>query len=127
MDFSIVINLVTLLTVGGGLYALATVQDNRMKLMLENIKAMLESNSKTNEAWEKLAENKAHAIEILETRCDRKDKEIEDLYKDIANLRNQLDDCRTEKAKAVMLQCKLISCTNRIPPFAASETQNEQA
>lgn len=117
MDWSTIINLITLLTVGGGLYALATIQDKRMTLMLENIKSMLDNTTKVNDAWERIAKTKADVLEILEKRCDNKDKDISVLQRDNSVIRRQLDRTRTAKATAEMLRCNNISCTKRIPPF----------
>lgn len=117
MDWSHIIDIITLLTVGGGLYALVTIQDKRMALMLDNIKAMLESSSKTNEAWENLAKQKLEDIAKLEERCDKKDQKIEDLYKEIGGLRTSLDKSRTARATAEMLKCSIVACTKRVPPF----------
>lgn len=117
MEWSHIIDLITLLTVGGGLYALVTIQDKRMALMLDNIKAMLESSSKANAAWENLAKQKLEDISKLEERCDRKDQKIEDLYKEIGSLRISLDKSRTARATAEMLKCNIVACPKRIPPF----------
>lgn len=117
MEWSHIIDLITLLTVGGGLYALVTIQDKRMALMLDNIKTMLESSSKTNQAWENLAKQKLEDISKLEEKCDKRDQKIDDLYREIGNLRTSLDKSRTARATAEMLKCSIVACPKRIPPF----------
>lgn len=117
MEWSHIIDLITLLTVGGGLYALVTIQDKRMALMLDNIKTMLESSSKTNQAWENLAKQKLEDISKLEEKCDKKDQKIDDLYREIGSLRTSLDKSRTARATAEMLKCSIVACPKRIPPF----------
>lgn len=117
MEWGNIIELFTLLTIGGGLYALVTVQDKKTSLMLDNIKAMLESSTKTNEAWENLAKQKLEDITKLEEKCDKKDQKIDDLYKEIGNLRTSLDKSRTARATSEMLKCSNVACKERIPPF----------
>lgn len=117
MDWNSIINLVTFLTVGGGLYALVTIQDKKTALMLDNIKSMLESGTKTNDAWENLAHQKLEDIAKLESMCDKKDKKIEELYKEINQLRICLDKTRTARAVAEILKCNIVSCDKRLPPL----------
>lgn len=117
MDWDNIISLITFLTVGGGLYALVTVQDKKTTLMLDNIKAMLESSTKTNVAWENLAHQKLEDIAKLENICDKKDQKIEELYKEISQLRVCLDKSRTARAVAEILKCNVVACDKRIPPL----------
>lgn len=120
MNANLILELLTFLTVGGGLYALVTVQDKKTALMLDNIKAMLESSEKTNKAWEELASQKRDDIKKLEERCSRKDDKIDSLYKEISVLRLHLDKARTARAVSDMLKCSTVGCNSRMPPFGSS-------
>lgn len=127
MELNQIIELAISFLVGGGLLAIVTLKDKKYAAMLENISKVIESNTKTNEAWENLARQKLEDNRELKSEGERKDDKIDRLYDEISTLRNQLDRARTSAAVANMLKCQNTGCTSRLPPFGKGASIECQA
>ena len=117
----IIISLSTLLLGGGGLVTIVTLKDKKMSAMLDNISLMVKSNSATNDEWQEIASERAQRTVELKNDLDRKEGVIREQYREIADLRTELDNCRTALAVEELLKCEIMACEERRPPFGTGK------
>lgn len=111
MDWTqIIVTILTLLIPTGGIVAIFTAREKKTEMALNNM-------NKINEQWEAFSAKEEERRKELKEDIDKKDKKIDDQYREISRLRNELDNERTERAKAEMMKCLRIKCVDRHPPF----------
>lgn len=114
MDWTqIVTTILSLLIPTGGIVAIFTAREKKTEMALNNM-------NKINEQWEAFSTKEEERRKELKEDIDRKDKKIDEQYREISRLRNELDNERTERAKAEMMKCLRIKCVDRHPPFGES-------
>lgn len=111
---SIITALIAALIPTGGLTAIVTMRDKKTAAFLENVKVLTEQ-------WRGIADERTHRAEELKTDLDRKEAVIQEQWREISQLRNELDDTRTARAVSELLKCEKTSCTDRIPPFGQGQ------
>ena len=104
--------LTTLISVlfGSGIVSLFTIRETRKGLKLDN-------KEKEDNRWERLANELQDQIEKQNDRLEKKDARITELEDRCSTLSNQLDEANTALAKATLLKCERIECSQRKPPF----------
>lgn len=111
MDWTqIVTTILSLLIPTGGIVAIFTAREKKTEMALNNM-------NKINEQWEAFSTKEEERRKELKEDIDRKDNKIDEQYREISRLRNELDNERTERAKAEMMKCLRIKCVERHPPF----------
>lgn len=119
MDWTtIVASLIAALS-GGGLISLLTIRETRKKLKVEN-------KEKEGEVYVKLIDELQDQIEKQNERLDKKDTIIQEKDDIIADLRAKLDSVSTDLAKATLLKCNRLNCSDRRPPLGYSELSPEE-
>lgn len=114
MDWTqIVTTILSLLIPTGGIVAIFTAREKKTEMALNNM-------NKINEQWEAFSTKEEERRKELKEDIDKKDKKIDEQYREISRLRNELDNERTERAKAEMMKCLRIKCVDRHPPFGES-------
>lgn len=114
MDWTqIVTTILSLLIPTGGIVAIFTAREKKTEMALNNM-------NKINEQWEAFSTKEEERRKELKEDIDKKDKKIDEQYREISRLRNELDNERTERAKAEMMKCIRIKCVERHPPFGES-------
>lgn len=98
----------------GGLTAIVTLRDKKTAAFLTNVKAITEQ-------WQAVAEERHQRAEELKTDLDRKEEIIQEQWREISELRNELDNTRTARAVAELMKCEKTSCTDRVPPFGQGQ------
>lgn len=93
--------------------AIFTAREKKTEMALNNM-------NKINEQWEAFSVKEEERRKELKEDIDRKDNKIDEQYREISRLRNELDHERTERAKAEMMKCIRIKCVDRHPPFGES-------
>lgn len=93
--------------------AIFTAREKKTEMALNNM-------NKINEQWEAFSSKEEERRKELKEDIDRKDNKIDEQYREISRLRNELDNERTERAKAEMMKCIRIKCVERHPPFGES-------
>lgn len=93
--------------------AIFTAREKKTEMALNNM-------NKINEQWEAFSTKEEERRKELKEDIDKKDKKIDEQYREISRLRNELDNERTERAKAEMMKCLRIKCVERHPPFGES-------
>ena len=117
MDWTqIIVNVISLLIPTGGIVAIITAREKKTEMALNNM-------NKINEQWEGFAAKEEDRRKELKADIDKKDNKIDELHREISRLRNELDNERTERAKADLMKCIRIKCVDRHPPFASSNTR----
>lgn len=111
---SILTALIAALIPTGGLTAIVTMRDKKTAAFLENVKVLTEQ-------WRGIADERTHRAEELKADLDRKEAVIQEQWREISQLRNELDDTRTARAVSELLKCEKTSCTDRIPPFGQGQ------
>lgn len=115
MDWSgIITALIAALIPTGGLTAIVTLRDKKTAAFLDNAKSI-------NDHWKGIADERTHRAEELKADLDRKEEEIQEQWREISQLRNELDETRTARAVAELLKCEKTSCTDRVPPFGQGQ------
>lgn len=115
MDWSgIITALIAALVPTGGLTALVTMRDKKTAAFIENTKEI-------NDHWKGIAEERTNRAQELKADLDKKEQVIQEQWKEISQLRNELDDARTQKAVAEILKCETTSCIDRKPPFGQGQ------
>lgn len=118
MDWTqIIVNVISLLIPTGGIVAIITAREKKTEMALNNM-------NKINEQWEGFATKEEDRRKELKADLDRKDDKIDELHREISRLRNELDNERTERAKADLMKCIRIKCVDRHPPFASNTREN---
>lgn len=111
MDWTqIITTILSLLIPTGGIVAIFTAREKKTEMALNNM-------NKINEQWAAFSSKEEERRKELKEDIDSKDTKIDELYREISRLRNELDDERTERAKTEMAKCLRIKCTERFPPF----------
>ena len=119
MDWTqIIVNVISLLIPTGGIVAIITAREKKTEMALNNM-------NKINEQWEGFATKEEDRRKELKADIDKKDDKIDELHREISRLRNELDNERTERAKADLMKCVRIKCVDRHPPFALSSNTRE--
>ena len=119
MDWTtIVASLIAALS-GGGLISILTIRETRKKLKVEN-------KEKEGEVYVKLINELQDQIEKQNERLDKKDTIIQEKDDIIADLRARLDSVSTDLAKATLLKCNRLNCSDRRPPLGYSELSPEE-
>ena len=114
MDWTqIVITILSLLIPTGGIVAIFTAREKKTEMALNNM-------NKINEQWEAFSTKEEERRKELKEDIDKRDSKIDEQYREISRLRNELDNERTERAKAEMMKCLRIKCVDRHPPFGES-------
>ena len=114
-----IIQLISLLLVGGGLVALFLITERKTKAQMENTAQAIAE-------WQKIVERSHQDLEEAKERA----KELQDLYLvqfDInTKLRKELDEKNTKIAVLSLLRCRKLKCIDREPPYG-SEVEKEAA
>lgn len=111
MDWTqIVTTILSLLIPTGGIVAIFTAREKKTEMALNNM-------NKINEQWAAFSSKEEERRKELKEDIDSKDGKIDELYREISQLRNELDNERTMRAKAEMTKCLRIKCVERHPPF----------
>ena len=63
---------------------------------------------------------------MLHERLEKKDERIFELEDRGADLRMKLDEANTNLAKAMLLKCSRLNCSNRRPPLGYTELTPEE-
>lgn len=114
MDWTqIVTTILSLLIPTGGIVAIFTAREKKTEMALNNM-------NKINEQWAAFSSKEEERRKELKEDIDSKDGKIDELYREISQLRNELDNERTMRAKAEMAKCLRIKCVERHPPFGES-------
>lgn len=113
----VITGIASILITGGGITVIATIKDKKYEAVQNNILKLIESVSKTNNAWEKITEQKSDDIREARKDIEAKDAKIDSLYSTISHLRNELDTKRTEAAVLQVIKCKIMGCEKREPPL----------
>lgn len=115
MDWTgIITALIAALVPTGGLTAIVTLRDKKTAAFLTNVKSITEQ-------WQEVAEERHQRAVELKADLDRKESIIQDQWREISQLRNELDETRTARAVAELLKCEKTSCTDRQPPFGQGQ------
>lgn len=115
MDWSsIIVALVAALVPTGGLTAIVTLKDKKTAAFLENTETLINQ-------WQEIANSRKERMDELKADLDRKEDVIQEQWKEISGLRNELDHARTDKAVAKLLLCEKTPCTERMPPFGQGD------
>ena len=119
MDWTqIITTVLTLLIPTGGIMAIFTAREKKTEMALNNM-------NKINEQWAAFSSKEEERRKELKADIDKKDHKIDELHREISRLRNELDNERTERAKADLMKCIRIKCVDRHPPFAQSSNTRE--
>lgn len=111
MDWvSVITALIAALIPTGGLTAIVTLRDKKTAAFLENTRTLIDQ-------WQEVADGRKLRMDELKADLDRKEDVIQQQWKEISELRNELDHTRTDKAVAEVMRCEVTSCTDREPPF----------
>lgn len=115
MDWTAILTaLIAALVPTGGVTAIVTLRDKKTAAFLENAKTIIDH-------WMKIAEERTQRAEELKGDLDRKESIIQGQWKEISELRNELDDTRTHRAVAEILKCEKTDCDKRQPPFGQGQ------
>lgn len=110
----------------GEIISLFTVKEHKKGMKIEN-------KQKEDERWEHLTDQLQDQIEklqqqntVLSDRLEKKDERIIELEDRCADLRTKLDETNTNLAKATILKCTRLACTNRKPPLGYTELSPQE-
>ena len=103
----------------GEIINLFTIKEHKKGMKIEN-------KEKEDSRWEKLADQQAEQISQLNERMEKKDARIIELEDRCADLRNKLDEANTNLAKATLLKCNRLNCTDRRPPLGYTELSTDE-
>lgn len=103
----------------GEIINLFTIKEHKKGMKIEN-------KEKEDSRWEKLADQQAEQISQLNERMEKKDARIIELEDRCADLRNKLDEANTNLAKATLLKCNRLNCTDRRPPLGYAELSTDE-
>ena len=103
----------------GEIINLFTIREHKKGMKIEN-------KEKEDNRWEKLADQQAEQIVQLNERMEKKDARIIELEDRCADLRNKLDEANTNLAKATLLKCNRLNCTDRRPPLGYTELSPDE-
>lgn len=129
---TVIVTVTSALLSGGGIVVIATLKDKKYEAVQANILKLIESVAKTNDAWERITQQKFK--DIAEAKQDvrekdaiieKKDAKIDELYKSNSILRNNLDHARTAIAVKTITQCRKIACGEREPKITDATNINE--
>ena len=103
----------------GEIINLFTIREHKKGMKIEN-------KEKEDNRWEKLADQQADQINNMNERLEKKDARIIELEDRCADLRNKLDEANTALAKATLLKCNRLNCTDRRPPLGYTDLSPEE-
>ena len=110
----------------GEIISLFTVKEHKKGMKIEN-------KQNEDERWEHLTDQLQDQIEklqqqntVLSDRLEKKDERIIELEDRCADLRTKLDETNTNLAKATILKCTRLACTNRKPPLGYTELSPQE-
>lgn len=116
MDWTDILTaLIAALVPTGGLTAIVTMRDKKTAAFIENTKEI-------NAHWKGIADDREQRARELKEDLDRKEEVIQEQWREISSLRNELDETRTQRAVAELMKCEKTSCTERIPPFGQGQS-----
>ena len=116
MDWTgIITALIAALIPTGGLTAIVTLRDKKTAAFIANTKEI-------NDHWKGIADDREQRARELKEDLDRKEEIIQEQWREISELRNELDNTRTARAVAELLKCEKTSCTDRQPPFGQGQS-----
>ena len=102
MDWvSVITALIATLIPTGGLTAIVTLRDKKTAAFLENTKTLIDQ-------WQEVADGRKQRMDELKADLDRKEDVIQQQWKEMSELRNELDHARTDKAVAEVMRCEVI-------------------
>ena len=119
MSWVSIIELVIAFIGGGGLISLFTIGERKRSLKLEN-------EEKEDSRYAKLVDELQDQVEKQNERLDKKDARITELEDTNAELRQELDNVRSELVRAKMMRCSRLACKDRKPPFGYLELTPEE-
>ena len=115
MDWTSVITaLIAALIPTGGLTAIVTLREKKTAALLENVESVIAP-------WEKIAEERAKRASELKADLYRKEVIIQEQWREMSQLRTDLDHERTGRAVAEIMKCDITSCKDRRPPFGKGQ------
>lgn len=103
----------------GEIINLFTIREHKKGMKIEN-------KEKEDNRWEKLADQQADQINNMNERLEKKDARIIELEDRCAELRTKLDEANTALAKATLLKCNRLNCTDRRPPLGYTDLSPEE-
>ncbi len=89
----------------------------------------LENEHKTNDEVWALVKKYEEREKDFEQTIAAKDTKIDNLYKEIGDLRTRNDKLSSKCAVLHILRCKVVGCANRVPPMGSrenAETDDDQ-
>lgn len=105
---------------GGGLMAWFTRREVKEGKALENMQKVVDSMQKSLDAKDRIIEEHEARRTELKADLDRKDAKIEKLLDEKSDLRDEVDDLKTNLAISAMLKCVTLKCIERDPPFGSA-------
>ena len=115
MDWtSIITALIAALVPTGGITAIVTLRDKKTAALLENVNSVIGQ-------WEKIADERAKRAAELKADLDKKEEIIQEQWREMLQLRNDLDHERTNRAVAELMRCDITTCKDRKPPFGQAK------
>lgn len=115
MDWtSIITALIAALVPTGGITAIVTLRDKKTAALLENVNSVIGQ-------WEKIADERAKRAAELKADLDKKEEIIQEQWREMSQLRNDLDHERTNRAVAELMRCDITTCKDRKPPFGQAK------
>lgn len=106
----IIITCITVLIGSGGVATLFSVKEKKTRAKLDNLNEL-------GKSWQLIEDERRERIKELKEDLKAKDEKIDSLYAEMSGKRNELDDCRTARAIAKILECRKVDCGDREPPI----------
>lgn len=124
MDWGNIAEIITTLTVGGGLIALVTIRDKKTEAILNNMQKVIDEQRGLAEAYKKDVTDLKHDIAEKEEKDKEKEKYIRELHQQNSDLYDKLDKANSRAAVNKLLKCQEVGCSQRRPPLGegAAET-----
>lgn len=111
----IIITCITVLIGSGGVATLFSVKEKKTRAKLDNLNEL-------GKSWQMIEDERRERIKELKADLQAKDNKIDQLYTEISEKRNELDECRSARAVLEILKCRIIACGDREPPIAKTYT-----
>lgn len=114
MTPELIIQLIASLIGTGGFIAIFLIIEKKAAAQVANTE-------KVNEQWQLIVAQKERDLTTLNQKYEAATEKIEKLYDTNTELRTQLDVANTNYAVSKLMQCHVIKCINREPPFGNTE------
>lgn len=112
-------SIITALITGGAFTAIYLIGDRKSAAVMENVSKMIKE-------WKQLVdENKAETAELRDE-VKVKDAKIDNLFKEIAVLRDKGDRMGSKIAYLTCYKCNKVSCADREPPFGSTRLERAE-